>query len=177
MAVCSPPLPIDRVYFIIGNDLAGGKVYPAPEVVTVPLAEHSSDEEGHVFGACALTQAQAQRRGNGMVLSESLFSTVFSDDSLPSTAAQEDSLHDSGVDVVLPPPQVLQDVKLQVNCEALIQAQKADSSVQSFFEAVLNEEDKLPVDKPMYRLDKGDAGEIYIWVFPRDKCPRLCHTV
>lgn len=129
-------------------------MYPTPEVVTVPIAEHTSDE-CHVFGTCVLTQAQAQRRADEIVLSDSLFSTAFSEERLQSTAAQEDSLHDSGAAAVVPPPQVLQDVELQVNRKALIQTQKADSSLQFCFEAVLGEEDKPPIDKPTYRLDKG----------------------
>ena len=32
-----PKLPVDGVYFIMGNDIAGGKVYPTPEVVDVPI--------------------------------------------------------------------------------------------------------------------------------------------
>lgn len=55
MDVCSP-LPIDGVDFIMGNDLAGGEVYPTPEVVTVPIVEPLSDdlvkEHPGVFCAC-----------------------------------------------------------------------------------------------------------------------------
>lgn len=43
MAVRSS-FPINGVDFIMGNDLAGGKVYPTLEVVTVPLIESLSDD-------------------------------------------------------------------------------------------------------------------------------------
>ncbi|KAK9517540.1 hypothetical protein VZT92_022903 [Zoarces viviparus] len=36
VAVCSG-FPVDGVEFIMGNDIAGGKVFPDPEVVTIPI--------------------------------------------------------------------------------------------------------------------------------------------
>ncbi|TKS65422.1 Retrovirus-related Pol polyprotein from transposon opus [Collichthys lucidus] len=36
--------PIDGVEFIMGNDIAGGKVYPVPEVVAEPIPESDHDE-------------------------------------------------------------------------------------------------------------------------------------
>ncbi len=35
--------PVDGVHFIMGNDIAGGKVYPDPEVVDVPISENEPD--------------------------------------------------------------------------------------------------------------------------------------
>lgn len=31
--------PIDGIDFIMGNDIAGGKVYPVPRMVEVPISE------------------------------------------------------------------------------------------------------------------------------------------
>uniref|UniRef100_A0AAV2K407 Uncharacterized protein n=1 Tax=Knipowitschia caucasica TaxID=637954 RepID=A0AAV2K407_KNICA len=56
--------PIDGVEFIMGNDLAGGKVYPSPEVVTRPILSSDVDElaEKHpdVFSVSVLTRAQSK---------------------------------------------------------------------------------------------------------------------
>lgn len=53
------------VDFILVNDLAGGKMYPTPEVVMVPIGESLSDvlvkEHPGVFGICAFTQARVVR--------------------------------------------------------------------------------------------------------------------
>lgn len=43
VGICSC-FPIDFVDFIMGNDIAGGKVYPVPEVVSVPI--YDSDQDG-----------------------------------------------------------------------------------------------------------------------------------
>ena len=56
-------LPIKGVDFIIGNDFAGGKVVPAPEVLDSPVLE-SGNDLGHspeIFSACAVTRAQAKK--------------------------------------------------------------------------------------------------------------------
>uniref|UniRef100_A0AAY4AYL3 Gypsy retrotransposon integrase-like protein 1 n=1 Tax=Denticeps clupeoides TaxID=299321 RepID=A0AAY4AYL3_9TELE len=50
--------------FILGNDLAGGKVLPLPEVIDNPAVPPSSVVPGYesVFPACAVTRAQARRQ-------------------------------------------------------------------------------------------------------------------
>lgn len=50
----SPQFPIDGVGFILGNDLAGGKVLLNPEVTAVPLPEQSSDLQREYPGVCVL---------------------------------------------------------------------------------------------------------------------------
>lgn len=50
-------VPINGVDFIMGDDLAAGKVYRTPKVVTVPLIESLSDDlvakHPDIFRACA----------------------------------------------------------------------------------------------------------------------------
>lgn len=55
--------PIDGVSFILGNDLAGGKVLLNPKVTAVPLSEHPDDSEQRfpkVFSVCAVTRAMSK---------------------------------------------------------------------------------------------------------------------
>ncbi len=54
-------LPVDGVSLILGNDLAGGKVFPSPVVVDMPDLSPDSDIAAcfpSVFPACAVNRAQ-----------------------------------------------------------------------------------------------------------------------
>lgn len=56
-------LPVEGVDLIIGNDLAGGEVFPTPIVTHTPLQKEQSDLSilyPLAFPACAVTRAQAQ---------------------------------------------------------------------------------------------------------------------
>ncbi len=70
-----PQLPISGVHFILGNDLAGGRVFPDPEVVEVPCVEShapvSTSVPRGVFPACAITRAKARQLGEMVDLSDS----------------------------------------------------------------------------------------------------------
>lgn len=52
------------VDFIMRNDIAGGKLYPAPEVVSVPVPDISSNnlarKHPEIFSVSVLTRAQAR---------------------------------------------------------------------------------------------------------------------
>ena len=64
-----PQFPIEGVSFILGNDLAGGKVLLNPEVTAVPLSEHPDDLEQRfpeVFSVCAVTRAMSTRQKQGL---------------------------------------------------------------------------------------------------------------
>ncbi len=60
-----PVLPVKGVSFILGNDLAGGKVVPSIEVIDTLSKEHSSDELSqkypNAFTACVITRAQSKK--------------------------------------------------------------------------------------------------------------------
>lgn len=71
-----PQLPIRGIELILGNDLAGEKVLPLPEVINDPIYElqNSKDlasEFPSVFPACAVTRAQARKFGVVAGLSDS----------------------------------------------------------------------------------------------------------
>lgn len=86
----STAFPIDGVYFIMGNDIAGGKVYPVSEVVNVSIATYEPDELAQelpvVFSVNALTRAQSRQQTPETDLSDSLFASVLSKDKLPSSS-------------------------------------------------------------------------------------------
>lgn len=59
-----PDLPVPGVDFLLGNDIAGGKVNPTPIIVDVPVAINApseNQESPEVFPACAITRAQARK--------------------------------------------------------------------------------------------------------------------
>ena len=67
-----PCFPIEGVDFIMGNDIAGGKVYPAPEVVSVPFHDSGPDDlvnhHPDVFKVSVLTRAQAKKQAQEVVV-------------------------------------------------------------------------------------------------------------
>ncbi|KAL7880645.1 hypothetical protein SRHO_G00028990 [Serrasalmus rhombeus] len=62
-----PSLPVEGVDFILGNDLAGGKVLPLPEVIDDAMSELQGSQQvadvasefPSVFPACVVTRAQS----------------------------------------------------------------------------------------------------------------------
>ena len=78
--------PINGVDLIMGNDLAGGKVYPVPEVVNIPIPDTDDLATNHarVFVASVLTRAQAHKQAHDVDLADSLFASVLSEEEVPS---------------------------------------------------------------------------------------------
>lgn len=73
-----PQLPIAGVDLILGNDLAGGKVFPSPEVIESPVADLSvsdpvASDSVLLFPVCVVTCAQARKFGDLVDLSDSFF--------------------------------------------------------------------------------------------------------
>lgn len=64
-----PSFPINGVDFIMGNDIAGGKVYPTPEVtnnpVIEPVLDALSQQHPDVFPVSVLTRSRAQHQDGG----------------------------------------------------------------------------------------------------------------
>lgn len=60
-------LPVSDVSFILGNDLAGGKILLNPEVVAVPVIQQPDDLRKkflNVFPVCAVTRAMVAKQGH-----------------------------------------------------------------------------------------------------------------
>lgn len=62
VAVCAA-LPIQGVILLVGNDIAGGKVTPALEVLDSPPSGTGPLAISPVFPACVLTRARARMMG------------------------------------------------------------------------------------------------------------------
>lgn len=123
--------PVDGVDFILGNDIAGGKVFPDPEVVDTPIPEVESDElvQKHpgVFSVSVLTRAQACKQTQGVDLSDSLFPSVFREDQLPSSGGAEN--RPTQVPVNAASSVTVPEITLPLTCKVLINAQQSDSSL------------------------------------------------
>lgn len=70
-------LPVEGVSMILGNDLAGGKVFPSPIVSEEPdwSAQNGLMQFSATFPACAITCAQSQKSENVIDLSDSFLSS------------------------------------------------------------------------------------------------------
>ncbi|XP_039902083.1 uncharacterized protein LOC120742707 [Simochromis diagramma] len=94
VAVC-PCFPIDGVDFIMGNDIAGGKVYPTPEVTKTPdpspLPDVLNRQHPDVFPVGVLTRSQAHRRGEVVDLSGSVVGSMLEMDVMPSEEVGPDA--------------------------------------------------------------------------------------
>lgn len=121
-----PALPIKGVDFILGNDLAGGKVMPVPEVLDSPglNSETHPSASSDVFPACVVTRAQSKRYG--LDLSDSFLATEQFPDMMVNKS--QDQIGDQlAVDVPsLPSSEV---VKLPATREEFITAQQGDVSL------------------------------------------------
>lgn len=76
LGVCSC-LPVEGIALILGNDLAGDKVFPMPEVVETPVFDTdfaslpAAVSSSSVFPACAVTRAQSRKFSDVLDLSDS----------------------------------------------------------------------------------------------------------
>lgn len=151
----SPQVPIEGVAFILGNDLAGGKLLLNPEVTVIPFPEQSGELEQEypgVFSVCAVTRAMAERgkrdlsagEEDDIDLSDSFLTKVDSDtsssvlfsppaDSVPDSPPAESA--PSFVSLAAISPE--KDLKLNMSREQLIVEQKRDQSLSPLFEAAV----------------------------------------
>lgn len=117
--------------FILGNDLAGGQVFPVMEVVDKPVSsvpDELSQKFLEVFPACVLTSSQVKKGGPEYIL-DYMFLCRYEEpevvidwgDERPKTEKVNDAL------------------TLSVTCEEQTRAQKKDVSLTKCFEIVVNE--------------------------------------
>ncbi len=127
--------PVDGVHFIMGNDIAGGKVYPDPEVVDVPISENEPDElvQTHpkLCSVSVLTRAQARKKNQEVTLSDSMFPSVFSEDRMIDRG-ESTEMCEIGPETFATP-----EVSLPLTREGLIGAQRGDPSLEKCFAAVV----------------------------------------
>ena len=120
--------PIPGVDFIMGNDIAGGKVRPVPEVVCNPepdALDALSQTHPEVFSVSVLTRAQARKQAeDGVNLADSMFAPALREDKPP-----PHKLHSDNSNLSLDSPLS----KLPVTRESLINAQQADTTLSKCF--------------------------------------------
>ncbi|XP_073732325.1 uncharacterized protein [Misgurnus anguillicaudatus] len=171
VAICAA-FPIKGVDFLLGNDLAGGKILVNPEVTTVPRVSEVPDEFQKkyptVFPVCAVTRAMAQvnaQENDG--LEDSFMMNPDIDIKLspesgaiehhPSIAhdplttvydptdSQESATHKS-VHVVLLPKKPIESAGVEnMSREKLISEQRGDQSLTALFELVVSEDELLDI--------------------------------
>lgn len=141
-------LPVNGVEFILGNDSAGGKVFPMLEVFDKPVLPDHTDELSEIypetFPACVVTRAQA-RQMDADDLSTSFMVPIFVEDFLPSDEEKE---------MKTSPNLSSSHLKLPVTREKIVFAQKEDSSLQKCFSAAVSVE-RAQQRKSAYFLEDG----------------------
>ena len=128
-----PALPVQNIDLIMGNDIAGDKVCPVLEVIERPDAlamPCGSDVPPDVFPACVLTRAQARKESGSVDLSDSILATPLATDVFPQHSRGQAKL--KSVSVHMPA------IKLPVNRNQIVAAQKADPTLAHCFELAIS---------------------------------------
>lgn len=131
-----PTLPIEGVSFILGNDIAGGKVLPVLEVLDSISPQTQQDdlakEFPNVFPACVVTRAQAKKFiGESSLFWSELAKVLASDEfvcSDPVTVTTDCIPNDT------------ENLKLPVTREELMENQKVDPSLEKCFVSIVDQE-------------------------------------
>lgn len=143
-----PALPIKGVDFILGNDLAGGRVVPVPELVDSPDLHLGSDNMAEIhpgtFPACVTTRAHTKRYG--IDLSDTFLVTEPVPDAVVSEVQPAD---DTGSALTS-----REGVELPATRDDYIAAQRADVTLVKCYSAVLSQEEAKR-KQMAYFLDNG----------------------
>ncbi|KAL0152376.1 hypothetical protein M9458_052099, partial [Cirrhinus mrigala] len=123
-----PSLPVKGVDFIMGNDIAGGKVLPAVQVTNLPVAEMQPDALVEtlpdVFSSSAVTtRAQAKCDSQEHYLNDSIFSDILGNESSPESVDAATSNPHPSVSFNLV-------TDMSISRKALIDAQKSDPTLE-----------------------------------------------
>lgn len=146
-----PSLPIKGVSFILGNDLAGGKVMPVLEVMDQPnfvSCDELSVSYPDTFPACVLTRAQAKRVHDVVDLSESFMVPVSAENVLPSENTSFSRGH-LNADLLRLDNSTL---SVPMSRERIIVAQKEDESLAKCFASVVSP-DQIRQEKVIYFVE------------------------
>ncbi len=135
-------LPVKGITLILGNDLAGGKVLPVPEVTDVPqvcLVGDVASRHPEVFSSCAVTRAQSAKTVGEVDLADSLMGDVLAE----REKASETKKVSENVPKVKNSENVLESfasLKLPVTRSQIVMAQNDDSSLKKCLSAVISRE-------------------------------------
>lgn len=127
-----PALPVPGIEFILGNDLAGGRVLPVLEVLDKPVLTSVTEEltlrYPDVFPACVFTRAQRKKMGTEFTLDDTFLCTE------GDVTVGEHVPHKTGNEKV----SGLLTSLLPVGREKLSKAQHDDETLAKCFDAVSN---------------------------------------
>ncbi len=149
-------LRIKGVDLILGNDLAGEKVLPFPEVVENPLSEPQNFVDSvsnltSVFPACVITRAQSHKYSDVVELSDSFLVSPDSADVCHEFPGEVERRRSELLSTV---PSAEIDLSLTIDRVTLASAQKHDDSLTRCRAAVVKKEDVF--EKPIaYFWDDG----------------------
>ncbi|CAI5682996.1 unnamed protein product [Oreochromis niloticus] len=168
-----PSFPINGVDFIMGNDIAGGKVYPTPEVtnnpVIEPVLDALSQQHPDVFPVSVLTRSRAQQQGGGVDLSDSVIGSILEKDVMPRTDEGDNGALESAQSVVEPAPE--SGAPFLLTRGALVKAQKEDPSLIKCFTTAAQDKGGP------YVIVRKVSDTNYILNTPeRRRKTRLCHV-
>lgn len=153
-----PTLPVKGVTFIMGTDIAGGKVMPALEVlndpVTSPVTDTLSESCPEFFPACAVTRAQSRNLGDLVDLSDTVLAPIFAYDESPMPVPKLSVSLEEQVDQSSDKVTSSEMLKLPVNSAQLITAQKGDPSLVKCFSSVCSLEEAKEKEVG-YFIDNG----------------------
>ncbi len=150
-------LPVKGVTVILGNDLAGGKVLPVPEVTDVPSVCLDSNDVAHfhpeVFSTCAVTLAQSAKAMEQIELADSFVGHVLAEDENIFETKRND-IRGSNVKSSAGLLESFHSLDLPISRFQIIAAQKDDSSLTKCFSAVISSEAAKKSDTA-YFMDDG----------------------
>lgn len=140
VGIC-PELPVEGMDIILGNNLAGGTVFPPPIVVNHPITDEKNNLSSQfpaVLSSCVVTRAQARKFEDVVNISDYF---------LQSTGM-------SGKLYVEPASSTCDIAPLKIGRSQLAAAQKADPSLETCFAAV-TDKTKVPSENVTYFVDDG----------------------
>lgn len=135
VAVCTS-LPVKGVDFILGNDLAGGKVMPLLEVLDKPevsVINEVGETYPHVFPMCAVTRAQL-RSLKEVELNDTFFPAVVNGEKELISDFPKQKKMEKSQELLTDSDSLI----LKVSREKLISAQKEDESLTTAFNSVVS---------------------------------------
>ncbi len=142
-------LPVEGVSLILGNDLAGGMVFPHPIVTNTPVCEGELGSQfPSTFSACAITRAQARKNEDVIDLSDTFL--VSADSPIEMTL----SVHPRVVETDSESKSTGQEFSLTMGRNQLGEAQNSDASLMCCLEAAKKGKGE-DADGVQYFWDRG----------------------
>uniref|UniRef100_A0A8C1TD20 Gypsy retrotransposon integrase-like protein 1 n=1 Tax=Cyprinus carpio TaxID=7962 RepID=A0A8C1TD20_CYPCA len=136
-----PSLPVKGVTFILGNDLAGGKVMPMLEVTDMPKMGLASDELSRVypdvFSACVVTRAQSREMVDEVDLTDTFMVQNLGHEGRTKTNSELVQKHESNLKCSEKALSSV-DLRLPVTRDKIIAAQNQDQTLRKCFSNVVN---------------------------------------